>query len=244
MRVAISRGARTRTSRQRSAIFAARTRATSTLPMIAPSVSSTVTTSPALMDFAVNSCGMVTMGFAGSLRASTSVTARPGQMATHFSHASHCSPTNSGRPHEIVTLDPDSVVRADRRAGVARDLLGAVKYRKRAARIRRDVFGHRRARPGLQHLRDAMPFRRDLAHVAAERACDLQPADSAREHRRRRFSNLLRVPRGVDGEPELLRLVHELIDGIQADGDEHRIAPECLLGSREPVSTCRRPWRW
>ena len=66
-------------------------------------MSSTVTTSPALIDFRVNSYGIVTTGKSWSLRKSTSVSARPGQMATHFSQASHSSPTNSGSP---ITSSP------------------------------------------------------------------------------------------------------------------------------------------
>ena len=92
----------------------------------------------------------------------------------------HWSPTNSGQAHDVVLLDEDRVLRADRRARVAGDLLGAVEHREGAARARRQILGDRGARARLEDLGRAVPLGRDLADVAAERARDLQPADLAR----------------------------------------------------------------
>jgi len=98
MRLAISAEARTFTSSARLAYLGARTRSTFTFPSSPPRVSSTATSSPSLIDASVNSKGTVTSALPSSdLRQSTRVMARPGQMATHFSHPMH-SPSKVGRP--------------------------------------------------------------------------------------------------------------------------------------------------
>ena len=86
---------------------------------------------------------------------------------------------------------------------------------------------------GLQDLGRPVPVRGDLADVMAERPGHLEAPDLAREDGRRGFGDLLGVAGGEDGEPEFAGFVVELVDRIEADGDEQRVAGERPLGSRD-----------
>jgi hypothetical protein len=72
---------------------------------------------------------------------------------------------------------------------------------------------------------------RHLSDVTAQAAGDLQAPDAAGEHRSRCLCDLLSVPGRVKRQAELLRLVHEFVDWVQAYGDQDRVAGEGFLGT-------------
>jgi hypothetical protein len=78
-----------------------------------------------------------------------------------------------------------------------------------------------------------VPFGRHFADIASELSRNLETPDTAHEHGCRRFGDFLRVPGCIDGQPELPRLVKELVHRVETDRNEYRVAGERLLGSRQ-----------
>ena len=100
--------------------------------------------------------------------------------------------------------------------------------------------------PGLdfEDLGCPVPVGRDLAHVVAQGAGDLQSLDLAREHGSRGLGDLFGVASGKGRHAELLGLQIELVDRVQSHGDEHGVAREGSLGAGDGPEMSRRPGRW
>src|SRR5665647_1343472 len=139
----------------------------------------------------------------------------------------------SGEKTDVRLVHIDEGVGADRRAGVAGDLLVAVDDREDAPLFARRPLVHGRARLRLQDLSGPVPIRGDLADVVAERPGHFEPADLAGEDGRRSLGDLLGVARGEGAEAEFEGFFEKFVDGIEADGDEQGVAFERSFGPRD-----------
>src|SRR5512135_390418 len=124
---------------------------------------------------------------------------------------------------DVALVDVDEAGRTDGRAGIAGDLLMAVQHREDARLLGRDPLVDGSAGAGLQDLRRPVPVGRDLADIVTEGPGDLEPPDLAGEDGRRGLGDLLGVPGREGRQPELAGLLEELVDGVEAHGDEERV---------------------
>ena len=138
-----------------------------------------------------------------------------------------------GQAADVVRVDVDEVLLADRRARIAGDLLDAMEDGEDPRLLRRQLLGRRRAGPGLEDFGRVVPFLLDLADVDAELPRDLEAPDLAREDGRRGLGDLLGVARGEGPHPELPGFEVELVDRVEADGDEDGVALERPLRARD-----------
>ena len=149
----------------------------------------------------------------------------------------------TGQTADVVRMDMDQIPRADRRAGIAGDFLDAVEDGEDAAFFGRNCFGHGLPGPGFQDLGRRIPIGGDLADVVAQGAGDLQAPDLAGEDGGRSLGDLLGVARGEGRQAEFPRLDEELVDRIEPDGDEDRVAGERPFRARGWASIGRRAGR-